>query len=718
MEPFFNSRRPRHHKQKDNTAPYNQQVFSANPSLANSMQPQLGLINPQIPVPFNNSNIPLRNGQTMPNMPPLINQQHGLVSGPNDLAILQLQDQVNKLNALKMLMNQVNQLQGELFGPGFSNLPQQINQNMGLLQNPMQNMMNPVMPMQMPVASQAGSFNVPSSSHQVAGAQSPNFFANQQVKPDRPSFVTRTTGANGSKQLSFANQQMQGNLSATQQNQNFVMPAVSTDGSNSFHAATQQVEENSPASQQSEKFAMPTMASHGPKPLPFASQQVQGNPFASQQSQNLQPSAYNRWQQVEENSPASQQSEKFALPTMAANGPKPLPFASQQVQGNPFASQQSQNLQPSAYNRWQGNPAKNGQGSAPNSKRGNFSGKSFKNNPRREQSQSGHQNSEFHRMDNGKRKLGFSNKHGGKGQGNERAAKLGRSDPTNKATEQKRTHIYTEQEIKQWREARRKHFPTKTNIEKKQTESLIDSGVIDKEANFRRKQLKEILAKQAELGVEVAEIPPEYMLDSEKLGVEVAETPTSYLLDSEKLGVEAAEIPPHHLLDSQKQEHGREDNRRSLTKKGRFRNKHDRRGRYKKKGRSDMQLGLENEDRKPTLLEKLLCADIRRDKHRLLQVFRFMVANSFFKDWSDKPLKFPSVVVKEDGCEDGPQEEKSSLVGEEASEVQNNTTVENLGDREDGEEHDAQMEPGNGFVIGKCDIVGEVDRVEEGEIID
>ncbi|KAJ6983704.1 uncharacterized protein [Populus alba] len=661
MEPFFNSRRPRHHKQKGNTAPYNHQGFSANPSLTNSMQPQLGLTNPQIPIPFNNSNTPLRNGQAMPNMPPLINQQHGLVSGPNDLAILQLQNQVNKLNALKMLMNQVNQLQGELFGPGFSNLPQQINQNMGLLQNPMQNMMNPVMPMQMPMTSQVGSFNVPSSSHQVVGAQSPNFFVNQQVKPNQPNFVMPTTGANGSKQLSFENQQMQGNLSATQKNQNFVMPAVGTNGSNPLHVATQQVEGISPASQQSEKFVMPTMA---------------------------------------------------------ANGPKPLPAATQQVQGNPFTSQQSQNLQPSAYNRWQGNPAKNGQGSTPNSKQGIFSGKNFKNNPKREQSQSGYQKSEFHRMDNGKRKLGFSNKHGGKGKGNERAAKFGRTDPSNQVSEQKRTHIYTEQEIKQWRESRRKHFPTKTNIEKKQTEKLIDSGVIDKEANFRRKQLKEILAKQAELGVEVAEIPPEYMLDSEKLGVEVAETPLSYLLDSEKLGVEAAEIPPHHLLDSEKQEHGREDNRRSLTKKGRFWNKHDRRGRYKRKGRSDMQLGLENGDRKPTLLEKLLCADIKRDKHRLLQVFRFMVANSFFKDWSDKPLKFPSVVVKEDGCKDEPQEGKPSLVGEEESEVPNNTTVEDFGDRDDGDEHDAQVEPGNGSVMGNCDIVDEVHRVEEGEIID
>jgi cleavage and polyadenylation specificity factor subunit 4 len=267
-------------------------------------------------------------------------------------------------------------------------------------------------------------------------------------------------------------------------------------------------------------------------------------------------------------------------------------------------------------------------------------------------------------------------------------------------------------------------------------------------------QLKEILAKQAELGVEVAEIPPEYMLDSEKLGVEVAETPLSYLLDSEKLGVEVAEIPPPqvlsseklgvevaeipppqvlnseklgvevaeipplHLLDSEKQEHGREDNRRSLTKKGKFWNKHDKRGRFNKKGRSAKQVGSANEERKPTLLEKLLSTDIKRDKRQLLQVFRFMVANSFFKDWPEKPLKFPSVVVKEDGYGDEIVGKKSSLVGEEVSEDRNNTIAENFGDRDDNIEHDAQVELGNCFVGGKCDIVDEVDRVEEGEIVD
>jgi cleavage and polyadenylation specificity factor subunit 4 len=263
------------------------------------MQPQLGLVNPQIPITFNNSNTLLSNGQAMANMPPLIAQQPGILSGPNDLAILQLQNQVNKLNALKMLMDQVNQLQGELFGPSFSNLPQQLNQNMGLLQNPMQNMMNPVMPLQMPINSQVGSFNVPSSNHQVVGAQSQNFFVNppfgaeQRVNPNQPNYVMPTTSAYGSKLLHVADQQVQGKWSASQQGQSFLMPTVGANGPN---VANQQVEGNSPALQQSEKVPMPAMAANGAKPLPIATQQGQGNSSASQQSWNSQPSTYNRWQ--------------------------------------------------------------------------------------------------------------------------------------------------------------------------------------------------------------------------------------------------------------------------------------------------------------------------------------------------------------------------------------------------------------------------------------
>ncbi|KAJ6349802.1 hypothetical protein OIU78_006070 [Salix suchowensis] len=652
MKPFFNSRRPKHHKQKANTAPLNQQGFSTNPSISNAMptQPQLGLANPQIPIPFNNSNTPLSNGQAMANMPPLIAQQPGLLNGPNDLAILQLQNQVNKLNALKMLMDQVNQLQGELFGPSFSNLPQQLNQNMGLLRNPMQNMMNPVMPFQMPINSQVGSFNVPSSNHQVVGAQSQNFFVNpqfgaeQRVNPNQPNFVMPTTSAYGSKL--FADQQVQGNLSASQQ--------VGANGSN---------------------------------PLTVANQREEGN------------------------SPALRQSEKVSMPAMAANGAKPLPIAAQQGQGNSSASQQSWNSQPSTYNRWQGNPARNGQSSTPKSKWEKSSGKNFKNNRNREPLQPGHHKSDFNCVDNGKRKLEFSNEHGRKGHGNERVAKFGRTDLTDQATEEKRVCplisafclfaglTLTSVNLAELFFTRNKksnngvnHVGSttqqKANIEKKQTE------VIDREANFRRKQLKEILAKQAELGVEVAEIPPDYLLDSEKLGVQVAEISPPQVLNSEKLGVEVAEIPPRHLLDSKKQEHGREDNRRSLTKKGKFWNKHDKGGRYNKKGRSAKQVGSANEERKPTLLEKLLSADLKRDKHQLLQ-------------WPKKMV----MRMRWEG-------EKSPLVREEVSEDSNNTAAENFGDRDDCIEHDAQVELGNGFVRGKCDIVDEVYRVEEGEIVD
>ncbi|KAF2294824.1 hypothetical protein GH714_020720 [Hevea brasiliensis] len=150
-------------------------------------------------------------------------------------------------------------------------------------------------------------------------------------------------------------------------------------------------------------------------------------------------------------------------------------------------------------------------------------------------------------------------------------------------------------------------------------------------------QLKEILAKQAELGVEVAE------------------------------------IPSHYLSDSEKQVNEREDNRMFVTKKGRFLNKRDRRGRYNRNDRLAKQQTLANKDssnmssfneRKPTLLQKLLSADIRKDKHHLLQVFRLMVANSFFDDWPEKPLKFPLVVVKEYGREDDEQvAENSSITG-------------------------------------------------------
>ncbi|GKU91462.1 hypothetical protein SLEP1_g5333 [Rubroshorea leprosula] len=351
---------------------------------------------------------------------------------------------------------------------------------------------------------------------------------------------------------------------------------------------------------------------------------------------------------------------------------------------------QNQNLQPSIFMS-QGNLAKSGQ--------------SFKNlqgkNTGRKASQWRSQKSQFHKVDDGKRKSRFGSEHSEKaGQGNERAVKYPRTDSAKPDREQRRSLalIYTENEIQQWREERKKNYPSKANIEKKLSGKLTDPEV----AKIRREQLKEVLAKQAELGVEVAEIPSSYLSDSEK------------------------------------RVHGEE-----RDTGGRFQRRNNRRGRFDKKSQFVKKQRLTDQDslnvpsfnqRKPTLLEKLLSADIRKDKSRLLQVFRFMVMNSFFKDWPEKSLKFPLVVVKESGYEGDKVEEKS------------NTTVENISKHSDSgkdeaddhngdgnddndinsnedddykEEHDTHANQATVFVKEKATIqVIERDDEEEGEIID
>ena len=214
-------------------------------------------------------------------------------------------------------------------------------------------------------------------------------------------------------------------------------------------------------------------------------------------------------------------------------------------------------------------------------------------------------------------------------------------------------------------------------------------------------QLREILAKQAELGVEVAEIPRHYLSDSEK-----------------------------------QQVHGREENnnKAAFGKKERFQNRGNKRRRHDRKQwqRHDQEEGFSKKQRlagndsgyagvsnnqpppiikKPTLLQKLLNSDIKRDKTHLLQVFRFMVMNSFFKDWPEKPLKFPSVVVKETGRQGEVVGLKSSLP----------TVAEEDDDDDNDEKDDAQAKETGHFgkvEEGKGGDEIEKSEEEEGEIID
>lgn len=134
-------------------------------------------------------------------------------------------------------------------------------------------------------------------------------------------------------------------------------------------------------------------------------------------------------------------------------------------------------------------------------------------------------------------------------------------------------------------------------------------------------QLKEILAKQAELGVEVAEIPPGYLSESEN------------------------------------QATGVDNSSKVMNMSDRFCNKHHKRGRHGKDKWQAKRQNSRNDSsaapvsivkrREPSLLQKLLSSDIKRDKSNLLQVFKFMVLNSFFEHWPEKPLEFPPVTVKD-----------------------------------------------------------------------
>ncbi|XP_048326431.2 uncharacterized protein LOC107412948 isoform X2 [Ziziphus jujuba] len=596
------------------------------------IQPHFGGGNPQFPIPFSNSGNFLSNGHGVPmtNVPPSMVTQPGFMNAQNHLLPLQnsnlgmpylassgpipqmgqphvgfgSQGSVNNMNSVGSFpfRGQVCNLAqqgnpspspGQAFGNNLLNLPQQLNQSMGLpfaqlcMPNQFQNI-NQFLPMQMSNPSQFvprnNAFGFLNQASQATVPHNPTFLANSQ----------------------FGN--VQSNQVGQQDNQN----------QHNLHP--------------------PTVDVNAWRPSQVGTQQWQGNSSTP-------------------NIPSSIQPDK------------------------------TDNLQPSAVKGSQGNPTKlNGHNNS-NSNWRNPQGKNFTRNPKRGVQRGGFQNSQFHHMKNGKKKFGFPNGQKGKGLRNEMAGKAGIANSSNQGREQRRSLslLYSEEEIKQWREERRKHYPSKANLDKKLAAKMIGTEVIEREAQIRREQLKEILAKQAELGVEVAE------------------------------------IPSHYLSDSKKQGHGREESRGPMTRNERLQNKFDKRGRYDKKDRFGKKRRLHNDGssdvpslsrRKPTLLQKLLDTDVRRDKSRLLQVFRFMSLNSFFKDWPGKPLDFPSVIVKESGCGDNVVEATSPHAGKDVAQVSVNTMVEKVDDNDNDD--DDEYEDGDNSTD---ENENDEDIQEEGEII-
>ncbi|KAG5408659.1 hypothetical protein IGI04_004978 [Brassica rapa subsp. trilocularis] len=107
-------------------------------------------------------------------------------------------------------------------------------------------------------------------------------------------------------------------------------------------------------------------------------------------------------------------------------------------------------------------------------------------------------------------------------------------------------------------------------------------------------------------------------------------------------------------------------------KKGRFQNKRGSSGKDKFSKKPKIQDNNSSQEssittEQPTLLEKLLSADIKRDKSQLLQVFHVMVMNSFFKESPEQPLKLPLVMVEETGCEHDKDDPTSEVLFDDES---------------------------------------------------
>lgn len=340
-------------------------------------------------------------------------------------------------------------------------------------------------------------------------------------------------------------------------------------------------------------------------------------------------------------------------------------FLPQQLQGNTSGSFNpnmvpTNNSQPHAFmtSYSQENPNSNIKTNVPNSNWKGSPGKNFRNKPtNRAGSQRRFQKSKFDDVNKGKRRIGFPKQHNGPNSW--RAGQDGLKSKELKQQPERTFYVtYTEQEIQQWREARKKNHPFSNKIQKN-SECPKDSKVINREVLQR--ELKEILAKQAELGVEVAEIPSYYLKKSENQGLQ-------------------------------------REGRNKFNDKRKFQNKSnkkpDRKGQFTKKQKfadKDSSESPSLKKRKPTLLQKLLSADIKRDKCHLFQVFRFMVVNSFFKHFPDKPLRYPSVLVKEIGSElDG--EEKYLHTRKDVFKQENEETVQKIVNLNDDNGHDSEDE--------------------------
>ncbi|XP_027912871.1 uncharacterized protein LOC114172821 isoform X1 [Vigna unguiculata] len=170
--------------------------------------------------------------------------------------------------------------------------------------------------------------------------------------------------------------------------------------------------------------------------------------------------------------------KNLAPPNVNANAfVSQSPFSSHQLQGNTSGSLNSDlahtsNSQPPALlkSHSQVNPYGNIKTNVPNTNWNGSPSKNFKNRPTRGGFKGGFQKSKFNDVNNGKRRTGFLKDHNGRGPYSGRAAQDSvRSKELKQQLERSFSVTYTEQEIKQWREARKKNHPC-NNFQKRHCE--------------------------------------------------------------------------------------------------------------------------------------------------------------------------------------------------------------------------------------------------------
>eukprot|EP00252_Welwitschia_mirabilis_P022605 TRINITY_DN616_c0_g1_i1.p1 TRINITY_DN616_c0_g1~~TRINITY_DN616_c0_g1_i1.p1 ORF type:complete len:778 (-),score=173.09 TRINITY_DN616_c0_g1_i1:36-2369(-) len=174
------------------------------------------------------------------------------------------------------------------------------------------------------------------------------------------------------------------------------------------------------------------------------------------------------------------------------------------------------------------------------------------------------------------------------------------------------------EEDRLWREERRKFYPTDSNLQRKAAElqqRLARGEFADHENAKRKQRVREILATQVQLGCAVTEI-------------------------QEYLNEKGRENAPKETVSKTPDvcEFFLKRGRCKYGKRCRLLHDNSLRQNYALQGKGKSPAMSQTPVKKSSLLEKLLSKDTGKEKTHLLQVFRFMVNNSFLAEWPNKPL--------------------------------------------------------------------------------